>query len=214
MLKKVYVMNYLKTLVSAALSGILIGIGATACLSTDNRILGALCFTVGLFVICIFGLNLFTGKVCYVFQNDKEYALRLPVIWVGNLIGTFITSSLISCTRGGAAVSQRAAQLCEIKLNDSYLSLIVLGIFCNVLIYIAVEGYNRAEHEIAKYLALFFGIVVFITCGFEHCIADMFYFSSASMWSSDALVRILLITLGNIIGGVFFPLVRPYIKIK
>ena len=81
-----------KTFVSGILAGISIAIGGLVFLSVENRVIGAALFTVGLFSVCSFGFHLFTGKVCYVFQNDKEYAIQLPVIWLGNLVGTGVGS--------------------------------------------------------------------------------------------------------------------------
>jgi hypothetical protein len=86
------------------------------------------------------------------------------------------------------------------------LVLFVLGILCNIFIYIGVEGYNTNPHEVGKYVALFFGVMVFILCGFEHCVADMFYFSVAKMWNGSSILRLIVITLGNAVGGVIFPL--------
>ena len=77
-----------KTFVSGILAGISIAIGGLVFLSVENRVIGAALFTVGLFSVCSFGFHLFTGKVCYVFQQDRNYALDLPVIWLGNLAGT------------------------------------------------------------------------------------------------------------------------------
>lgn len=62
-------MRALKLFVSSALGGACIGLGGVAYLSLENRLAGALFFTVGLFTICTFGFHLFTGKVCYVFQK-------------------------------------------------------------------------------------------------------------------------------------------------
>lgn len=201
---------YARVLVSAILAGVCIGMGGVVYLSVENKVAGAALFTVGLFVICIFGFNLFTGKVCYVFQNDIKYAIRLPIIWVGNLIGTWLIAFLISFTRN-TAVAENAKTLCGAKMGDTYLSLFILGIWCDVLIYVAVEGFLRCQHEAGKYLALFFGVMVFILSGYEHCVADMFYFSAAKIWSGDAFVRILVISLGNAVGGVMFPLIRSWL---
>ena len=52
------------------------------------------------------------------------------------------------------------------------------------------------------------GVIVFILCGFEHCVANMFYFSAANMWSGKALLYMLVMTLGNACGGVIIPLCR------
>jgi formate/nitrite transporter FocA (FNT family) len=203
-------MNYVKTFVSAILAGACIAFGGVAFLSLDNKVLGALFFTVGLFIVCTFGLNLFTGKVCYVFRRDKAYALGIPVIWLGNLLGTGLVALLVNLTRI-ASIAERAAALCQVKLQDGLPSLFILGVLCNIFIYIGVEGFNNNPHEIGKYLALFFGVMVFILCGFEHCVADMFYFSVAGLWSGDAVFRLLIITLGNAVGGVIFPLLRDWL---
>lgn len=206
-------MKRFKTFVSAILAGACIGFGGVAFLSLDNKVLGSLFFTCGLFCVCTFGLNLFTGKVCYVFQNDKDYAWNIPVIWLGNLVGTGLVALCVRASRI-ASLAEKAATMCETKLNDSYLSLFILGILCNIFIYIGVEGYKNNPHEVGKYLAMLFGVMVFIICGYEHCVADMFYFSVAGVWSLNAVVRLLVITAGNIAGGVIFPLVRGWLAEK
>ena len=205
-------MKYVKAFIAAVLAGVCIAIGGTVFLSLDNKALGALLFTVGLFTICTQGLNLFTGKVCYVFDNDGAYALALPVIWLGNLLGTWLTAALESLTRIGPALAEKARGVSEVKLNDSPVSIFILAVLCNILIYIAVEGFKNNPHEPGKYLALFFGVVVFILCGFEHCVANMYYFSMAGAWSGKAVAYVLLMTLGNAVGGVVFPLLRRQVQ--
>lgn len=206
-------MSRIKLFVSGILAGVCIAIGGTVYLSLDNKVLGALFFTVGLFTICVFGLHLFTGKVCYVFEKDGRYALDLPIIWLGNFVGTLGTAGLERLTRIGASISEKAVALCDVKFNDSFLSIFILAVFCNILIYIAVEGYGKNPHEIGKYLSLFFGVMVFILCGFEHCIADMYYFSLAEAWTRPtAWLYILGITFGNAAGGVLLPLLRGWIN--
>jgi len=197
-------MKYWKAFVSAILGGACIGFGGTVFLSLDNKVLGALFFTVGLFVICTFGLNLYTGKVCYIFERDKTYAINVPIIWLGNVVGTGLVALLVHLTRI-APIAEKAAAMCQTKMDDSLLSLFVLGILCNIFIYIGVEGYNTNPHEVGKYVALFFGVMVFILCGFEHCVADMFYFAMAGAWSSRSLLCLLIITAGKALGGLLLP---------
>ena len=201
-------MKITKTFVSGILAGISIALGGLVFLSVENRVIGAALFTVGLFSVCSFGFHLFTGKVCYVFQNDKEYAIGLPFIWLGNLVGTGVIAGIATMTRAGVGLAEKAAALCEVKLADSFVSLFFLGILCNILIYVAVEGYGKIQHEMGKYLALLFGVMVFILCGTEHCVADMFYFWMAGAWSGRAAAAILAITAGNCVGGVLLPLLR------
>ena len=200
-----------KVFVSAILAGMSIGFGGAAFLSVENRVVGAALFTIGLFCVCTFGFHLFTGKVCYVFQDDRRFALDLPIIWLGNVAGTGVTALLDSLTRN-AAIREKAMALCQVKLDDSLLSLFVLGILCNIFIYIAVEGYQRNPHEIGKYLSLFFGVMVFILTGTEHCVADMFYFWMAGAWCGRAILCVIVISLGNAVGGVLIPLLRAYLK--
>ena len=201
-------MNYLKTFIGAVLAGMSIAIGGLVFLSVDDRVIGSALFTVGLFTVCTMGLNLFTGKVCYVLQNNRDYALALPIIWIGNLAGTGLIALFASLTRNAPALAEKAAGMCQTKLNDNLISLFFLGILCNILIYIGVEGFKNIPHEVGKYLALLFGVMVFILCGTEHCVADMFYFWIAGAWSARAIVCILIITLGNAVGGVIFPVLR------
>ena len=201
-------MNYLKTFIGAVLAGMAIAIGGLAFLSVDSKVLGSALFTVGLFTVCTMGLNLFTGKVCYVFQNDRDYALALPVIWIGNLAGTGLIALFAGLTRNAPALAEKAAGMCQVKLDDNLVSLFFLGILCNILLYIGVEGYKNIPHEIGKYLALLFGVMVFILCGTEHCVADMFYLWIGGSWNARAVACILAITLGNAVGGVLFPLLR------
>lgn len=202
-------MKVLRAFASAVLAGMSIGFGGLVFLSIENRIVGAALFTIGLFTVCTFGLNLFTGKVCYAAENSSGSVLGLPVIWLGNLAGTGITALIAALSRI-SAISGKAAELCVAKLDDSVLSLFLLGVLCNIFIYIAVEGYKKNPHELGRYLSLFFGVMVFILSGTEHCVADMFYFW-LSGWSTDALVRVLIISLGNAAGGLAFRALHRFV---
>lgn len=205
-------MKKVNIVVYSILAGVSISIGGTAFLSLENKVLGALCFTVGLFVVCTFGFSLFTGKVCYVFEKDKQYAIDLFIIWAGNFAGTWLTAQFLLFTRIAPTLREKAAVLCETKLSDNLLSIFILAVFCNILIFIAVDGFNKNPHEAGKYLALFFGVMVFILCGFEHCVANMYYFSIAGMWSGKAFLYVIVMTLGNSLGGVIIPLFINILK--
>lgn len=185
----------------AVMAGIAIGIGGTVYLSVEPKALGAVLFSVGLYIICVQKLNLFTGKVGYLVGEKKEYLLFLAVVWLGNLVGTFLVGWLTRYTRI-AGIAEKSAALCEVKNGDTLLSLFLLGIWCGLLMYAAVDSYKKCQNP----LILMFCVAVFILCGFEHCIADMYYYSAAGMWSADALLRILVITVGNGVGGVLLPL--------
>ena len=205
-------MKTLKIFVSAILAGFCIGLGGLIFLMVENRIVGAALFTTGLFVICTFGFDLFTGRVCYVLSNDAAYARRLPLIWLGNLCGAGAVAGFAAFTRNGPALQEKAMALFQVKLDDRLLSLFLLGLLCNIFIYIAVEGFKSNPHEPGKYLSLFLGVTGFILTGTEHCVADMFYFWMAGAWSGAAILRLLVISLGNAVGGVLFCVLRSYVR--
>ncbi len=200
--------QYTADFVYAVLAGLAISLGGAVFLALDNKVLGALFFTVGLFTVCVNGFNLFTGKVGYALEQRPSYLLFLLVVWLGNLTGAYLTASLLRLTRLAPAFTEKAAGICQTKLADGALSVFVLAIFCNVLMYIAVDGFKTNGHELGKYLGLFFGVSVFILCGFEHCVANMFYFSMAGVWSGHTALWLLIMTAGNALGGLALPACR------
>lgn len=198
-------MKHFVTLLYAVLAGAAISIGGIVNLCCDSKALGAAMFSVGLFAVCTLGLQLFTGKVCYVFDNPPSYAAGCGLIWLGNLLGTALMGGALRLTLLTGAV-EKAAALSAAKLGDSPVSVFILAVFCNILIYLAVESFRSNPHQLGKYMGLFLGVVVFVLSGFEHCVANMFYFTAAGAWSGRAVLYILIMTAGNAVGGVVFPL--------
>ena len=188
-------------------AGLAISIGGTVYLSVDNKIIGSLLFAVGLYAIVLNGLFLYTGKVGYlVDQSDKiEYLGLLGITWLGNLAGTWIGAVAVLNTRI-QGIRENAVGICETKLADEPLSIFLLAIFCGILMYIAVDGFKEKENP----LILFFCVSVFILSGFEHCIANMFYFSIAGAWSLKTIVYLIIMTLGNSLGGMLIPSLKNW----
>ena len=188
-------------------AGLAISIGGTVYLSVDNKIIGSLLFAVGLYAIVLNGLFLYTGKVGYlVVQSDKiEYLGLLAITWLGNLAGTWIGAVAVLNTRI-QGIRENAVGICETKLADEPLSIFLLAIFCGILMYIAVDGFREKENP----LILFICVSVFILSGFEHCIANMFYFSIAGAWSLKTIVYLIIMTLGNSLGGMLIPSLKNW----
>ena len=201
-----------KAFVKSIMAGFTIGLGGLIYLSLDNKVIGSALFSVGLFVVLTFGFNLFTGKVCYTIDKGGPSIPDMISIWVGNFIGTLILALMIRGTRVGAAVAEKATALCDVKNGDSYLSLFLLGILCNIFIFIAVDEFKNNSHELGKYLGIFLGVMGFILAGTEHCVADMFYYNMAFNYSVNAIIKLLVITAGNTVGGICINYVCKKIK--
>ena len=206
----------------AVLAGVCIGLGGTIFLRLKDafpggNVVGSMLFAIGLMTICTRGYFLFTGKACYLFDNPLPgYLVDLVIIWVGNLLGCMLLAGLERCTGISGleeGVNVTAAAMVEGKMGASLLSLFILGIICNICIFIAVNGYAKNPHELGKYLLLMMGVMVFILCGTEHSVADMYYWSVSGVLYTDpgeSLLRLIVISLGNVVGGVFFPLVERW----
>lgn len=201
--------NYVRMFCSAILAGVLIGIGGTVNLSVGG-IAGSLLFAVGLFSIVVFGLNLFTGKVGYLLEQPVTYLLDLVVIWCGNLIGTYLTGLAVRHTRIYEKIGQpeKVGAIVDAKLSDGMLSIFILSIFCGLLMYIAVDTYKKNSNPISQVVGIFVPVSVFILSGFEHVVANMFYFSLANIWNVQALLLILVMTIGNSLGALLIPLYK------
>ena len=208
-----------RTLLLAVAAGFCIGVGGIVSLMQENKIAGAFLFAVGLLTILIFKFNLFTGMVGYLsdrlFEKNWGYLITLLTVWIGNFIGTALAAGLIRPTRIGDAIAAKALASVEIKIADAWYSLLILGIFCGLLMYIAVDTYkkNIGEKDFLCCIAVFMGVMVFILAGFEHSIADMFYFVLSGR-VLQGLAALALITLGNAIGGNLIPLVLRATKEK
>lgn len=193
----------INTYIWAIYAGLCIGVGVSVYLNMENKIVGSFLFSVGLLSILIFGMNLFTGKVGYIVRNKPVYCLEVIITWFGNFTGTFIAATVLKMTRNSQHLIEVCTPIAEAKLVDSLSSLFILGIFCGMLMFIAVECYKRCQAEKKEFmgsLMAIFIVVVFIQCGFEHCIADMFYFALSGRLM-EALPALLVITLGNMVGG-------------
>lgn len=200
--------KYTDILLKAILTGIAIGIGGTVYLSCENKVAGAFLFGTGLFTILTFGFMLFTGKVGYAVENKPAYLIDLAVIWAGNLIGTALTAGLVLLTRIGGNISEKAAALCAVKLSDSLVSIFILAFFCGMLMFIAADGYKNIKNPVGQMLAVFLPVMTFILSGFEHCVANMYYFTAGGAWSGKGFLYMLVMTLGNAAGGILIPLFR------
>ena len=197
--------KYLDYLIKSIFAGIMIGIAGTVYLRVDNNIVGAFLFSIGLLVICMYGMNLYTGKIGYVLINKLNYIYELLITILGNFIGTFLVARLVLLTRF-KSVSDKAVDLVNLKFSDNLLSIFILAMLCGILMYIAVNNYKKINNEIGKYSCIFMCVMVFILSGFEHSIANMYYISVANLLSLKSLLYILIMILGNSVGSILIAL--------
>lgn len=199
------------------------------------KVVTAVVFPVGLMLVVMCGAELFTGNSLMVTTLlDKKITFgqlmkNWVFVYIGNLIGSVIVAFLISQSgllgMGGGAVGATTIKIASYKAGLSVSNCIASGILCNIIVCLAVWG-NAAAKDVAGKVAIsFFPIMAFVISGFEHSVANMYYFSmglfaksnevfvQASNLSSEkladlnlagALGNILPVTLGNIIGGGVF----------
>lgn len=192
-------MNILTTLKKSIIGGFLIGFGGTVYLNMDNKIVAAFLFGLGLFTIINFELNLYTGKIGYLSkENWREILLTL----IGNFIGTNLFAFLVLQTRLAGKLKEAVAPAVELKLSDNLLSTFILAIFCGILMSIAVGTFKKLPNILGT-LAVFLCVAVFILAGFEHCVANMFFFALSSS-PADYLLTLLVAIAGNSLGGIAF----------
>lgn len=200
--------NYLFVLISSLMSGFMITIGATVyvlMLTMGQKLEGAFLFGFGLFIIIHFELWLYTGKVGSLLDNKPKYLLKLLACVIGNMLGVFILSSLLKTTRAiTPEFIDTASSIVLAKENDNWWSILFLSFMCGIMIYLAVKGHQKCSYSVGKALIVFLAIVVFIICGFEHCVANVAYYTYAGIFTPFTILNFLLMIIGNALGAVFF----------
>ncbi|MEG1632646.1 MAG: formate/nitrite transporter family protein [Oscillospiraceae bacterium] len=190
-------------LTSGILAGICVGLGGSVFLGSDNRYVGAGLFSVGLIAICYLGYSLFTGRVGFIVAvHGREEISELLLCLLGNLIGACAMGFAIAYALPSRA--EKALDMCTAKLQMPLGSVFVCALFCGILMYLAVVLFKEKQ----SVLGILFCVPAFILSGFEHSIADMFYFAVAGIVSLQAFVFIWLVILGNALGGMLMPALR------
>lgn len=201
------------------------------------RVVAGLIFPVGLMMIVLVGGELFTGNCLLIMDiMDKKVSVaqvirNLVVVYFSNMLGAFIVTALTFWSRQfnyssgllGAYTIKVAVGKCSLDFFPAFCS----GILCNILVCIAILMAGTAKDIIGKLFAILFPILAFVTSGFEHCVANMFYIPAgilaatnpdyvrmaeeaygltadqihSALSFSGYLSNLGPVTLGNIIGG-------------
>ncbi len=191
----------------SVMAGVSISFAGIVYLSSENSVVGAFLFSLGLLTIYHFGWHLFTGKACY-FLSGKKGAIKLGgIAFLGNTIGCLLIGYLFRFTKL-IKLEDHVVDIATGKLSYSFLSAFIMAIGCGFMMYIAVTGFANNKSEIGRHLLLILAIMVFIISGFEHVVANLFYFSFANIWDLNAVVYIIVFAIGNIVGCNIIPLVH------
>ncbi len=207
--------KHLKTLWLGILAGAAIGVGSFAFLIVNyllskspkdaGNMFASMMFSIGLLTVCIFGLNLYTGKIG-VFLDDrekiKENSINLPIILLGNAIGAFVLGILCHLM----VMSKDGFMAALIKVSEGKTNsptVIIDGFLCGTLVYIAVYLFKNLQNWAMKVIGIVVSVTLFVYCGFQHCIANMFYFGIAFNWNIDMLWNLLIVILANSVGALF-----------
>ena len=203
-------MKYLKVLLFGIFAGLAIGLGSfvfTLVKSYFNTVWGSILasslFSIGLILVCVLGLQLYTGKIGVVFDDRNklvENAINLPIMLVGNAIGAFSLGILCHFI----FMNVPEINNCIIAISEgktASTSVFLQGIFCGALVYIAVYFYKNLQNWGMKIIGIITAVTLFVYCGFQHCIANMFYFGMAFNWNINMLWNLLIVILTNSIGA-------------
>lgn len=191
----------------AVLSGIMISVGGAvylSCIAKGYTWLGAILFAAGLYTICEYGFNLYTGKVGYIaFRfTDFSYIWLVLLVLICNLLTTFLLGILLRNVF--PLIKQEAEKIYAAKLTVPYWKSFVSGIFCGLLMFLSVDTWKRGSK-----IGCFIYIPVFILCGFDHSIANSLYNGIAlgeHTFTVQNLLFILTVIAGNAAGGMTVPL--------
>ncbi len=192
-----------------------------------QRVVGGLCFCLGLVLVLICGAELFTGNslmVCALKSKKITLAQMLKawaVVWVGNFVGALFVVFLVYMAAiyrlNGDAVANTMVSVAAGKVSIDAVTIFFRGILCNIFVCLAVWIGTAGKSVVDKVVGILLPIAAFVACGFEHCVANMYFLPmgilmhacgyGADVASADALnaaglaLNLSVATLGNIVGG-------------
>ncbi len=220
--------------VLSALAGMYIGFGTLLIFSIGGMLNGApatkiimgVSFGIALSLVVIAGAELFTGNNLVMTAGILNKTVNIgdavklwAVCWIGNLVGGIILSLLFwgsGLLTGSTAEYMAAAALG--KMTAPAAALFFRGILCNILVCLAIWCGFRAKSESGKLIMIFWCLFAFITTGFEHSVANMTLLTVAllnpagqAVTFGGYLYNLLIVTAGNMVGGICFTAVPYYL---
>jgi len=168
-------------------------------------------------LVVIGGAELFTGNNLLAMAwaskliDTGEVLRNWLLVYTGNVIGCLATIILVlladTAALSGGAVGNTAIGIAAAKADLGIMQAFVRGVLCNALVCMAVWLALGGHSVTDKFLALLLPISAFVALGFEHSIANWFFLpygmmlDSASVGFSGAVMNLILVSIGNILGG-------------
>lgn len=230
-----------RTLILAVLAGAFVALGAAVATvvaggysGTEAALIKGAVFPVGLILVVICGAELFTGN-CLLFAPLLSRHIKVtPVLkclglaYIGNLIGSVLIALLVVFSNSySAAALEACISTALAKCTANFGECLLKGILCNILVCLAVWGAMSSKTAAGKILAVYLPVFVFVACGFEHSVANMYYLSAGLFGAAqqgatysglnvgNALLYCLLpSTLGNIVGGALIAVAYSAVYVK
>lgn len=183
-----------------------------------QKLLSAIAFPVGLFLIVSFGADLFTGNNALLIpalHSQKigkfDVVKNWTMVWIGNFIGALLFTVLFVTLSGIFDAEPYHTAVCNVAQTKVELAphvIFLRGIGANWCVCLAVWLALGAKTLGGKALACWIPVAAFVALGYEHCIANMFFIPCGMLAGADVNVgqlgvNLALSTAGNIVGGAF-----------
>jgi formate/nitrite transporter FocA (FNT family) len=197
-----------KKFVGSVMCGVYISIGATGyllCLINQSPIAGAFIFGAGILLVTAF-FGMLVTRVISLLAFGEYGVTDVIIALIGNTIGCVLYAALLYPTRLNAKILEQAVSVTETKLSDGLPSLFILAVLCGFLVACAcLTPKSFPDNRIASLSLSVMFVAVFVLCGFEHIVADGFYFAFYTInkgFKAEMVPAFLVIAFGNIVGGV------------
>ncbi|MCR4434777.1 MAG: formate/nitrite transporter family protein [Clostridiales bacterium] len=204
-----------------------------------QRVLAGTLFAAGLMMVVVAGAELFTGNTLIVVSCCEKKAAWLAllknwlVVYIGNFLGSILIVYMVLQTGqlnySGGMLGGLTIKIAAAKTGLTFAAAFFSGIMCNWLVCIAVWMASGAKDIAGKLISIFFPIWLFVTSGFEHSVANMYYIPAGILakanpawvqqavalgakqhaidvlsWGTFVTNNLIPVTLGNIVGGGLF----------
>ena len=201
-----------------------------------QRMVGGICFCLGLVLVLCCGAELFTGNsliICAKASGKVSWGGMLKnwaIVWLGNLVGALAAVALVYLAQvwsmNGGGVGEAMVSVAAGKASPDWATLFFKGVMCNVFVCLAVWIGFSARTVVDKVIGIILPISAFVAAGFEHCVANMFFLPMGCLLNSmgvgaagavpleGILYNLSAATLGNIVGGLLVGLAYWFVFAK